>query len=592
MDDFLKELIEQFCFESREILQKLENYFISYHDELIDEIYRELHTLKGNAGIIYTNLPKDFKLRKNFEVIKDIVHKYENIIKALKNGEIDYSDEISELSFEIFDILNEILDISEANRLIEKDYSEIIQKIENFLQSPPPHSPETKKLEQDQEKSEEDYEELSGTEFFESDLEEKEPKIEPKKRKEIKEKKEKPPSSVTASIDRLIKKEEFKIIQVKTDKIDELLSYVSELINIKNTFDFIFQDEKNKIDINLKNALQKLKFISSNIQKSVLKLRLVPVRDILQKFPRIVSEYSKVFNKKINLTIKGEDIEIDKSILSHLNDILVHIVRNAIDHGIETPEERKAVGKSEIGNIIIQASIAKEYFRITVADDGRGINPGLIKEKAINKGIITREEAEKLSENQLMELIFYSGFSTRDDVSEISGRGVGLDVVKDIVKKLNGRIDVFSKVGKGTVFRIELPISLNIIKVLNVTIEGFSFSLPYPDILLTLSLRREEILKHGNAYIYIMNGKKIQIFDLGVLLGYRQNFSENEIYDIVVIEIGNDMVGFIVDELNDENEIVVNPLPEFISAIPGISGATILGNGQISVVLNLKDLLT
>ena len=577
MSDFLKELIEQFSFESKEILQKLENFFISFHETLVDEIYRELHTLKGNAGVIYSNLSDDFKLKKNFEIFKEIVHKFEAIVKSLKNGEIEYSSELNDLSLEVIDVLNEILELSEDEKLIEKNYEDLIAKIENFSSKPKISTSELK-----EKPSKEDYVELTGEEFF-GEIE----KYEPPPKPEKKEKKE----TQVIHFDKFLKKEDFKIIQVKTDKIDYLLSFVSELINVKNIFDFIVEKESNKVSIELKNALQRLKFITSNIQKSVLKLRLVPVRDILQKFPRIVSEYQKIFNKKINLTIKGEDIEIDKSILTHLNDILVHIVRNAIDHGIESPQERIASGKNEIGNIIIQASIEKEFFRITVADDGRGINPDIIREKAIQKGIITREQANNLSEHNLIQLIFYPGFSTRDDVSEISGRGVGLDVVKDIVKKLNGKIDVFSKVGKGTVFRIHLPISLNIIKVLVVTLENLYFSIPYSDILFTLSVEKDKIKNHADSLILIYDGSKIQIFDLGVLLGYRDKILEKDNYDIVVIEVDKEKIGFIVDKLNDENEIVVNHLPDFISAIPGISGATILGNGKISVVLNLKDLM-
>ncbi len=577
MSDFLKELIEQFSFESKEILQKLENFFISFHETLVDEIYRELHTLKGNAGVIYSNLSDDFKLKKNFEIFKEIVHKFEAIVKSLKNGEIEYSSELNDLSLEVIDVLNEILELSEDEKLIEKNYEDLIAKIENFSSKPKISTSEPK-----EKPSKEDYVELTGEEFF-GEIE----KYEPPPKPEKKEKKE----TQVIHFDKFLKKEDFKIIQVKTDKIDYLLSFVSELINVKNIFDFIVEKESNKVSIELKNALQRLKFITSNIQKSVLKLRLVPVRDILQKFPRIVSEYQKIFNKKINLTIKGEDIEIDKSILTHLNDILVHIVRNAIDHGIESPQERIASGKNEIGNIIIQASIEKEFFRITVADDGRGINPDIIREKAIQKGIITKEQANNLSEHNLIQLIFYPGFSTRDDVSEISGRGVGLDVVKDIVKKLNGKIDVFSKVGKGTVFRIHLPISLNIIKVLVVTLENLYFSIPYSDILFTLSVEKDKIKNHADSLILIYDGSKIQIFDLGVLLGYRDKILERDNYDIVVIEVDKEKIGFIVDKLNDENEIVVNPLPDFISAIPGISGATILGNGKISVVLNLKDLM-
>ena len=591
MDDIYKELLEQFFFEAKETLQKLEHFFLSYHETLLPEIHREVHTLKGNSGVIYSNLPEDFEYKKNIFFMKEIIHKYEAILKALDAGTITFDESLEELTFEVIDALNEIIDYTESYQKLDKDYSILIEKIENYISSPRKSIPETKSKDFNFkiENEDSDFEEIDGEDFFENDTKEvKDLKL--KSPSEIKES-ESPPSKGFTQVDKLVKKDDFRIIQVKTDKIDTMLSYVSELINLKNVFDYIFEKNKEKIDIELKNTLQRLKTITGEIQKNVLNLRLIPVREILQKYPRIVSEYSKIFNKKINLTIKGEDIEVDKSILTQLNDILVHIVRNAIDHGIEFIEERRALGKSETGNIVIQAGIENEFFRLIVADDGRGINPAMIKEKVVSKGLMSYEEVNNLNENQIMQLIFLPGFSTKDSVSEISGRGVGLDVVKDTIKKLNGRIEVYSKINKGTIFKIYLPVSLNIIKTLTVKLNGYDFSIPYTDIFSTTIIHKTQIKKIINGLIFVFENRKIQLYDLGSLIGYRTTLPDKDYYEIVITVIGEEMFGFIVDELVDEQEIVVYQLPDFVSSIPGISGATILGNGKISVVLNLKDLM-
>ena len=609
MDKLYKELLEQFFFEAKETLQKLEHFFLSYHETLLPEIHREVHTLKGNSGVIYANLPDEFEYKENIFYIKEIIHKYEAILKLLDAGTVSFNEQLEELTFQVIDALNEIIEYTENNLKVEKDYSDLLKKLENFSQEPQDYTPPVEKPQEKivefkkdtpVEKAEEEiiFEEIDGEDFFNeqvSDIEDFTPHSSQteKHEKEVKDlKKISPsPSKQNIAIERLIKKEDFKIIQVKTQKIDTMLSNVSELINLKNVFEYIFEKNREKLDIELKNSLQRLKTITGEIQKNVLKLRLIPVKEIFQKYPRIVAEYSKLFNKRINLTLKGEEIEIDKSILTHLNDILVHIVRNAIDHGIEPPDERKAAGKSETGNIIIQAGIENEYFRLIIADDGRGINPERIKEKVVNKGLMSQEEIEKLNENQIMQLIFLPGFSTKEKVSEISGRGVGLDVVKETVKKLNGRVEVFSEINKGTIFRIYLPISLNIIKTLTVDICRYNFSIPYSDILKTMIVNNNEIKKTINGLIIIFENRKIELLDLGVLLGYREKIPERANYDIIITKSGNNFQGFIIDELIDEQEIVVYQLPDFVSAIPGISGATILGNGNISVVLNLKDLI-
>ncbi len=601
MDDFYKDLIEQFLFESREILKKLENFFLSYHESLLPEIHRNVHTLKGNSGVIYSNLSEDFELKKNIFFMKKIIHKYEAILKALDAGTISFDKSLEELTFNVIDALNEIIDYTEDFKQVEKNYSELIEKIENFLSNSQKSEKsykkeeikeiETKKESTEQRDDIEDFEEIDGKTFFDSIIEEGNTEAEKNKEQLNIYLSEVAKKGTEFQLDRFLKKEDFKIIQVKTQKIDRMLSYVSELTNLKNVFDYIFEKNKNKIDIELKNALQRLRSISDEIQKNVLNLRLIPVKEIFQKFPRIVNEYAKMFNKKISITIKGEDIEIDKTILTELNDILVHIVRNAIDHGIESPEERKIVGKNETGKILIQAGIEKEYFKLIVADDGRGINPSVIKESVVNKGLMTYEEVNELNENQIMQLIFLPGFSTKKEISEISGRGVGLDVVKETVKKLNGRIEVYSELNKGTIFRIYLPISLNIIKTLIVKLYGYNFSIPYPDVNNTIVISKKDIKKIMDKFIFVYENKKIQLFDLGVLLGYRNDFLKSKFYEVVIIKIGDELFGFVVDELLDEQEIVVYQLPDFVTLIPGISGATILGNGEISVVLNLKDLL-
>jgi len=392
-------------------------------------------------------------------------------------------------------------------------------------------------------------------------------------------------------------------IRVSQAKLDTFMNTVAELIISKTMISHIVErleteslgssaDEKVK---ELRKASIYLDQVSKEIQASVLGIRMVPVKTIFTKFPRMLRDLAKGSGKKIELQMVGEDTEIDKSLIEELSDPLIHLIRNSADHGIELPEVRARSGKPETGTVVLRARHEGDSVLVEIEDDGKGIDPKIIRAKAVEKGILTAERGEQITDEEAINLIFLPGFSTAQKVTDISGRGVGMDVVKSNVRKLNGSVSVTSAVGQGSIFTIKLPLTLAIIDALLMRAGGQVFALPGTAVEETLLVPRETLAHLTRRKAINLRGEVLGIARLRELLHFKDApgglADTADELPVVVVSTGGRRMGIIVDAFLRRQEMVIKPLAPYLASLPGISGASILGDGGVVLILDPAELL-
>ena len=342
------------------------------------------------------------------------------------------------------------------------------------------------------------------------------------------------------------------------------------------------------VSVKFRSSTQNLGRIAGELQEGVMKIRMVQINQIFSRFPRVVRDLSRDLNKKIDLQIEGEDTELDKSVVEDLLDPIMHCVRNSVDHGIEAPEVRAAAGKPETGHVLLKASNEGNLIVIEISDDGAGINVEKVKNKAIQKGLIHPDKV--LSDQEAYQLIFEAGFSTAEKISNVSGRGVGLDVVKTMIEKLNGTVTVFSEAGKGTTFSIKLPLTMAIIQGLLVRVGREIYSIPIASVIESQRILPSEIKTIDNYEVLNLRNEVISVLRLSRLFGISDTKQE-EYCNIVIVGSKDRKVGVMVDSLIGEEDVVIKPLKDQFTASPGIAGASILGDGSVSLIIDVSQLL-
>ena len=415
-----------------------------------------------------------------------------------------------------------------------------------------------------------------------------------------------PPPAPTAAVAKAPEKALEKssdTIRVSQAKLDTFMNTVAELIISKTMISHIVErleteslgssaDEKVK---ELRKASIYLDQVSKEIQASVLGIRMVPVKTIFTKFPRMLGDLAKGSGKKIELQMVGEDTEIDKSLIEELSDPLIHLIRNSADHGIELPEVRARSGKPETGTVVLRARHEGDSVLVEIEDDGKGIDPKIIRAKAVEKGILTAERGEQITDEEAINLIFLPGFSTAQKVTDISGRGVGMDVVKSNVRKLNGSVSVTSAVGQGSIFTIKLPLTLAIIDALLMRAGGQVFALPGTAVEETLLVPRETLAHLTRRKAINLRGEVLGIARLRELLHFKDApgglADTADELPVVVVSTGGRRMGIIVDAFLRRQEMVIKPLAPYLASLPGISGASILGDGGVVLILDPAELL-
>ncbi|NYE06736.1 two-component system chemotaxis sensor kinase CheA [Bacillus niacini] len=386
------------------------------------------------------------------------------------------------------------------------------------------------------------------------------------------------------------KKPRSKSIRVDIDKLDQLMNLFSELIIDRGRLEQIAQNTHLN---ELTETVEHMTRISTNLQELILNMRMVPVEQVFNRFPRMIRDLAKELNKKIELIIEGAETELDRTVIDEIGDPLVHLIRNALDHGLETTKDRIECGKPEEGKVVLKAYHSGNHVFIEVKDDGKGINREKVLSKGIERGVVTLEDSQNLTDSQVYSLLFSSGFSTADKISDISGRGVGLDVVKTKIESLGGAISVDSTLGQGSIFQIQLPLSLSIIYAMLIKVANETYAIPFNSIVEITNVARDEVVTlHGQ--------KVIQFREQVVPLIYLQEVfhvpsapNETEVQElfIVIVRKGDKTVGLVVDSVLGQQEVVLKSLGSYLTNLYAISGATILGNGEVALIIDSNQFI-
>ncbi|MCP4492281.1 MAG: hypothetical protein GY820_33990 [Gammaproteobacteria bacterium] len=401
-----------------------------------------------------------------------------------------------------------------------------------------------------------------------------------------------------------------KSVRVDAEKIDILMNQVGELVVDRSYFFQLFNEMrelqtrlKEKAGIGQKEvkliraftyrlgeAISGLGRTSSELQEGVMKMRMLPVSHLFNRYPRLVHDLTSKLDKKVSLVLRGEETELDRMIVEELSDPLIHIIRNSVDHGIESPDERQGVGKPEEGKLTLDAFQESNHIIIQVTDDGRGLDPQKIKQKAVNSGLYTSDEVDRLNDHEIFNLILMPGFSTAEKITGTSGRGVGMDVVKKNIERLNGTLDIDSKTGKGTQMRLKIPLTLAIIHALMVRVGDDMFTIPLANVDETVRISRGDTsLVEGVEVIYL-RGVALPVFRLSNLFKVSSDVTLEKSF-VVIVNTDGQRIGFVVDELLGQDEVVIKPLEDYVQEKSGFSGATVVGDGRISLILDVYELV-
>ncbi|MDI7741682.1 chemotaxis protein CheA [Lysinibacillus fusiformis] len=380
-----------------------------------------------------------------------------------------------------------------------------------------------------------------------------------------------------------------KTIRVSIERLDILMNLFEELVIDRGRLQSI-ATEVNHSELN--ETVERMSRTMGDLQNIVLTMRMIPIETVFNRFPKMVRTLSRDLKKKINLEIIGAETELDRTVIDEIGDPLVHLIRNSVDHGIESPEVRRAKGKPEEGNVTLRAYHSGNYVFIEIEDDGAGINRERVLKKAISKGIVTKESALSLSDKQINELILASGFSTAEVISDISGRGVGLDVVKTTIESLGGNISIESIEGVGSIFSIQLPLTLSIISVMLVEIEQEIYAIPLSSIIETSIIKNSDILNAHNQKVIDFRGKVVPLIFLDEIFNVpRSENNADEYHSVVIVRKGDKLAGLVVDTFIGQQEIVLKSLGNYLTNIFAISGATILGNGKVALIVDCNALM-
>ncbi len=596
VDPDMLEIVESFIVETHEILEELDHDLVQLEskpddDELLNQIFRAFHTIKGTSGFL------------GLERLTKVTHCGEDILNKLRKGEAKLSSELMDVILLGYDKISELITVIENDKNEDVEIDETIVHLENAL----------KRIENPEEVtvnvSEEVVYENSQEEIVEAEIEGvveeiKEDNLITKTEEEVKsvEKVEEPKPEITIAKEKgLVKKPQRKSedtnIRVDVERLDELLNIVSELVLGRNQLaqvnsEIALNHEGSKSARDLADATKQIDLMTNELQLVVMKTRMVKVGKVFNRFPRVVRDLSKEMEKSVNLVIKGEETELDKTLIEEINDPLVHLVRNSVDHGIESPEERKAKGKDPLGTLILSATHEGNHVIITIEDDGKGINTDIMKAKAIEKGILTKEKADDLTETEAFNLIFAPGFSTATKVTNVSGRGVGMDVVRTNVSKLRGIINLESKVDVGTKIIIKLPLTLAIIAGMVVRTRSEMMVIPLSSVVEVLRVHTDEIYSVNSNEVIKVRDRVIPLIAIDKLLYNQEELNETKVFQfVVIVGIAEKEFGIKVDEMIGQKEVVIKSLGDYLGNIEGIAGSSIMGDGRVVMILDIAELI-
>ena len=570
------EIVDSFIVETNEILEELDHDLVilennSEDDELLNKIFRAFHTIKGTSGFL------------GLEKLTSVTHKGEDILNKLRKGEAKLSSELMDVILVAYDKIKELIIVINEEKNEDVEVTETVAYLENAI------------------KSLENNTKIIAKEETSSKVEvSKEPKVIANNAIEGKKEGVSPETTIAKEKPKAVKslkKTGDTTIRVDVERLDELLNIVSELVLGRNQLAQVYSEamleyEGTKLTRDLAEATKQIDLMTNELQLVVMKTRMVKIGKVFNRFPRVVRDLSKEVEKSVNLVIKGEETELDKTLIEEINDPLVHLVRNSVDHGIESPEERIAKGKDPKGTLTLSASHEGNHVIILIEDDGKGINPDIIKGKAIEKGLITKEKAEDLSDTEIFNFIFAPGFSTAAKVTNVSGRGVGMDVVRTNVTKLRGIINIESKVDVGTKIIVKLPLTLAIIAGMVVRSREEVLVIPLSSVVEVLRVHTDEIFSVNNSPVIKVRDRVIPLVSIDRLLYSEKEKEETKIFQfVVIVGVAEKVFGIKVDEMIGQKEVVIKSLGNYLGNIEGIAGSSIMGDGRVVMILDVAELL-
>ncbi len=591
-DPDMKEIVDSFIVESKEILEQLDVDLVQLEEDpknqdLLNKIFRAFHTIKGTSGFLgLIKLPK-------------VTHKCEDILNKLKKGEAFADSFIMDGILESFDIIKELIYLIENEKNENYDVEQTLvnlQKVIDYIENPDKVNTEPVKEEQALTPEEAEAELAALVEEAKQELNNSENNKSVEQQPVVETAKNVPQQPQR----RIEKKETSKhddSIRVDVERLDELLNIVSELVLGRNQLAqlhsrFSLEFEGTDYARDLADTTRQIDLMTNELQLVVMKTRMVKIGKVFNRFPRLVRDLCRETGKNIKLVVKGEETELDKTLVEEIYDPLVHLVRNSSDHGIESEEDRVKLGKPAQGTISLNADHESNNIIITVEDDGKGINPEKIKNKAVSKGLISEEKAAELTKQEMYNLIFIPGFSTAETVSNVSGRGVGMDVVKTNVLKLRGMINIESEMNRGTKIQIVLPLTLAIIQGMIVKVNTEMAVIPLNSVIEVVRVDEGEIYTINQKEVIHLRDMTIPLISIEEILHTQSNGNNREKQYIVIVKIGEKTFGIKVDELIGQEEVVIKSLGSYLGNVSGVAGSTIMGDGTVVMILDLSEIIT
>jgi chemotaxis protein cheA len=627
MDD-MKEIMEDFLVEAFELIEQIDHDLVELESnpedlELLNRIFRVAHTVKGSSSFL------------NFDILTKLTHHMEDVLNKARKDELKITPDIMDVVLESIDMMKGLLhgirdhgndtDVGIEIEDICQRLTAISDGEAPVTAAPAPVEPEPvaviqqpvveQTVENEEPISDENLSNLSDSEV-EAEIERllkvrkaedqarraqkastpaaaaskpAAPTPKPSPVKKADDEKKVPASSGSASADE-------QTIRVEVKRLDHLMNLIGELVLGKNRLLKIYDDveeryEGEKFLEELNQVVSSLSLVTTDIQLAVMKTRMLPIAKVFNKFPRMIRDLSRELNKQIDLEITGEETELDKSIVEQIGDPLVHMIRNSCDHGIEEAAVRAEAGKPEKGTIKLKAYNEGNHIVIEITDDGKGLDADMLKVKSIEKGIITEREADAMSAKEAFGLIFKPGFSTAAKVTNVSGRGVGMDVVKTNIEKLNGLIDIESELGKGTTMKLKIPLTLAIMQSLLVGAQEEFFAIPLASVLETVRVPIDDIYTIDGKNVLRLRDEVLSLVKLSDIFGVKQVFENADQTYVVVIGVAESKLGIIVDNLVGQEEVVIKSMGDYLQNIPGIAGATIRGDGRVTLIIDVGAMM-
>ena len=621
MDD-LQEILEDFLVEAFELIEQMDQDLVELEAnpedlELLNGIFRVAHTVKGSSSFL------------NFDILTKLTHHMEDVLNKARKDELKITPDIMDVILESVDMMKGLLEsIKESGSDVGCgiEIEEICNKfdvISNGDELPQANTvaEETQKEEKVVVDDGEVEEEVDMSNLSDEDVEKEiqrllEEKMQEKLAKKAEKVKETLNNPKTPTVASQLKAKQPTVAQKQTPKdtpkkapstpeqtirvevsrLDHLMNLIGELVLGKNRLLKIYDDVEERYDgekflEELNQVVSSVSLVTTDLQIAVMKTRMLPVSKVFNKFPRLVRDLSRDLNKDIDLILSGEETELDKSIIEVIGDPLVHMVRNSCDHGVETPDIRVAAGKTPGGTVHLKAYNEGNQIVIEIKDDGAGMDPDFLKMKALDKGVITDREAENMSDKEAYGLVFRPGFSTAAQVTGVSGRGVGMDVVKTNIEKLNGIIDIDSKLGFGSTFKLKIPLTLAIMQALLVSAQEEYFAVPLSSVLETVRISNDEIYTIEGKNVLRLRNEILSLVRLSDLFGVEQVFDSGEHAYVVVIGLAESKMGIIVDGLVGQEEVVIKSMGDYLQGIEGIAGATIRGDGGVTLITDVAAMM-